>query len=281
MNPLSGIFSEAWAMYRAHAAHLIGIAFVIYLAAAIVTGVLSLIGGFAALLLGIVISLVAGFIVQAALVKSVQDLRDGRADLSIGQTLAAGTEVLAPVAAAGILAGIAIGIGLLIILVPGLFLLTIWAVLIPVVVLERTGALNAFGRSYQLVRHHGLQVFGILVVTWIILFVVKLVLGAVLSALPLALASGLSTVVAGSLVAPFTALIVTLMYYRLVAAPAPGGPGGYPQQPGYPQQGYPQQPGYPQQGGDPQGGGYPPPPPGYPQGGGYPGSEPPPPPPGG
>jgi hypothetical protein len=279
MNPLSGIFGEAWSMYRAHAAHLIGIAFVIYLAAAIVDGILSLVGGFLVVFLGFVISLIAGFVVQAALVKSVQDIRDGRADLSIGQTLQAGTQVLAPVAAAGLLAGIAIGIGFLFLIIPGLILLTIWAVLIPVVVLEQTGALNAFSRSFQLVKRHGLQVFGTLVVTWIILFVSSLILGVLLFALPLVLRNGLATVVSGSLVAPFTALIVTLMYYRLVAVPADG---GYPQQGGYPQGGYPQQGGYPPQGGYPQQGGYPPqgggyPPQGYPPQppGNYPGSEPP------
>ena len=52
----------------------------------------------------------------------------------------------------------------------------------------------------------------------------------------------LSTVVTGSLVAPFIALIVTLVYYRLLAAPSP-------QEPGYPQGPYAQG-GYPPQGGD-------------------------------
>ena len=54
---------------------------------------------------------------------------------------------------AGILAGIAIGIGLLFLLfAPGLFLLTIWAVLAPVIVIERVGAIESFGRSRGLVR---------------------------------------------------------------------------------------------------------------------------------
>ena len=34
MNPLSGILGEAWKLYRAFAAHLLPIAFVIYLVAA-------------------------------------------------------------------------------------------------------------------------------------------------------------------------------------------------------------------------------------------------------
>jgi hypothetical protein len=280
MNPLSGVFGEAWQMYRAHAGHLIGIAFVIYLGAAIVDGLVSLGHGFFVALVGLIISVLAGYLVQAALVKSVQDIRDGRADLSVGETVSAGTAVLLPVTGAAILAGIAIAIGLILIIVPGLFLITIWAVIIPVIVIERTGALGAFGRSYQLVRGHGWHVFGTLVVAWIIQFVVSLVLGALLSSLPLSLRNGVSTVVTGALVAPFIALIVTLVYYRLLAAPTRPEP-GYPQGP-YGQGAYPPPPpgGYPP---PPQGsypppeGNYPPPPPGnYPPP--PPGNYPPPPP---
>jgi hypothetical protein len=222
-------------MYRAHAGHLIGIAFVIYVAAAILDGLVSLAGGVLVSLLGLVITVLAGYLVQAALVKSVQDIRDGRADLSVGETVAAGNAVLLPVAGAAILAGIAIGIGLILIIVPGLYLITIWAVIIPVIVIERSGAISAFGRSYQLVRGHGWHVFGTLVLAWIIQFAVSLVLGVLLSALPLFLRNAVSTVVTGALVAPFIALIVTLVYYRLLAAPAMP-------EPGYPQGNYPPAP---------------------------------------
>jgi hypothetical protein len=280
MNPLSGVFGEAWRMYRAHAGHLIGIAFVIYVGAAIVDGLVSLVGGFFVAILGLIITVLAGYLVQAALVKSVQDIRDGRADLSIGETVSAGTAVLLPVAGAAVLAGIAIGIGLILIIVPGLFLITIWAVIIPVIVIERAGALNSFGRSYQLVRGHGWHVFGTLVLAWIIQFVVSLVLGVLLFALPLFLRNAVSTVVTGALVAPFIALIVTLIYFRLLAAPTmpqdpaypqgPYGQGGVPPQDGYPQGSYPPPPAQGNYPPPPPEGNYPPPPGNYPPSGGAP-----------
>jgi len=131
-------------MYKAHAAHLLAIAFVIYLAAAIVAALLSLAGrGFGALL-GSIVELVAAFLLQAALVKAVQDVRDGRADLSIGATVSAATPYIWPVAAASILAGIAITIGLILVIVPGLYLITIWAVIVPVIVIERSGAATSW-----------------------------------------------------------------------------------------------------------------------------------------
>jgi hypothetical protein len=166
---------------------------------------------------------------------AVQDVRDGRADLSIRETVSAATPYIWSVAAASILAGFAITIGLILIIVPGLWLITIWAVIIPVIVIERSGALASFGRSRQLVRGHGWHVFGTLVLVFIILIVVDLVLGIIFVALPIVLRSGLGTVISGTLVAPFLAVIVTLIYYRLVGTNG-GGPaaqGGYAEGPGY------------------------------------------------
>jgi hypothetical protein len=204
-------------MYKAHAAHLLAIAFVIYVAAAVVAGLLSLAGVFGSLL-GSVVELFAAFLLQATLIKAVQDVRDGRADLSIGGTVSAATPYIWSVAAAAILAGIAITIGLILIIVPGLWLITIWAVIIPVIVIERTGALASFGRSRQLVRGHGWHVFGTLVLVFVILLVVEFILGLIFAALPLVLRSGLGTVISGTLVAPFLAVVVTLIYYRLTGA---------------------------------------------------------------
>jgi ABC-type Co2+ transport system permease subunit len=73
----------------------------------------------------------------------------------------------------------------------------------------------------------------------VILLVVNIVLGLIFRALPHslhALGSGLASVISGTLVAPFIALIVTLIYYRLagdspVTSPPASGEsyGGYQQ----------------------------------------------------
>ena len=226
MNPLSGVLDEAWRMYKAHARHLLAIAFVIYLIAAVIAALLALAGGTIGILLGSLVEIIAAFVLQATLIKAVQDVRDGRADLSIGETVRAATPYIAPVAGASILAGVAIAIGLFLIIVPGLFLITIWAVIVPVIVLERSGALASFGRSQQLVRGHGWHEFGTLVRARVILLVVNVVLGLIFSALPHALSNGLSSIISGTLIAPFLALVVTLVYYRLAGvSQAPAAPG--------------------------------------------------------
>jgi hypothetical protein len=272
MNPLSGVLSEAWQYYRRFAGHLLAIAFVIYVVAAIIAALLGLAGVIGSLL-ALIVELFAGFLLQAALVKSVQDIRDGRADLSVGETVSAATPYIWSVAGASILAGIGIAIGLILIIIPGLWLITIWAVIIPAIVIERSGALASFGRSRQLVRGHGWHVFGTLVLVFIIQLVVDIVLGLIFSGLPRVWGSGLSTIISGTLIAPFIALVVTLIYYRLVAAaaggPGPAGdatagygappPGGYGTQP--PTGGYGTQPPAGGYGTQPPAGGYGTPPP--------------------
>src|ERR1700757_1283704 len=226
MNPLSGVLGEAWQMYKAFARHLLAIAFIIYLAAAVIAALLGLAGGTVGAVLGSLVQIVAAFLLQATLVKAVQDGRDGRADMSIGDPVRAATPYLGAVAGASILAGIAITIGLILIIVPGLYLITIWAVIVPVIVLEQSGVMASFGRSHQLVKGRGWHVFWTLVLTWLILLAVNLVLGLICAALPNALGRGLSSVISGTIVAPFIALVVTLVYYRLSAnAQVPAAPG--------------------------------------------------------
>jgi hypothetical protein len=250
MNPLSGVIGEAWQMYSRHAKHLLAIAFVIYLIAAIISALLGLLGTIG-IYLGLLVSIIALFLLQATLVKAVQDVRDGRADLSISETVNQAKPFIGAVAGASILAGIAIFIGFILIIVPGLILITIWAVIVPVIVIERSGVMASFGRSRELVKGRAWHVFGTLVLTWLILLVFDFFLGLIFAFVPYAIRSGLASVISGTLVAPFIALVVTLMYYRLSSTmvPAGGAPfGGYQQPQGGPYGGYQQQP--------PQGGGY-------------------------
>jgi hypothetical protein len=286
MNPLTGVLSEAWALYQRYAKHFITISFAIYLVVAIITALLSLLGTFGALL-GLLVSVFGMFLLQAALVKAVQDVRDGRVDLDLRATVDAARPFVASVAIASILAAIAIGIGFVLIIVPGLILLTFLSMIVPWIVIGGSGALDSFGRSWRTVRGYAWNVFATLIVVWLILIIGEFVVSLILSALPHALASFFSSVVVGTLVAPLIATVVTLVYFRLTAAHGeqaePGTPpaggfgqgqyGGFPPAPG----GFPPPPPEGGYGPPPGGGGYGPPPGG---GGGYgppPGGFPPPP----
>jgi hypothetical protein len=218
MSPLSGVLSEAWTLYKRHAAHFLLISFVIYLVIAVITALLSLaLGSFGAILGGL-LSLFGAFLLQAALVKAVQDARDGRHDLDLGATVSAALPFVGTVAIASIFASIAIGIGFVLIIVPGLILLTFLSLIVPEIVIGGASAFESFGRSWRTVRGYAWHVFGTYVLVFVIMIVAEFVVGLILLALPYTARNSIADVVVGTLFAPFLAAVVTLVYDRLTAA---------------------------------------------------------------
>ncbi len=230
MSPLTGVLSEAWDLYRRFASHFLLIAFVIYVITAILVALLSL-AGIAGALIGAILGFAATYVVQASLIKAVQDVRDGRVDLDLSETVQAASPYILPVIGAAILAGIGITIGFILLIVPGLILLTFWCLIIPFIVLGGSGVFASFGNSWRTVRGYAWRVFGTYVLVFLILIAFSIVLGLILGLLPVFLRSFVNNVVTGTLIAPFLALVATLIYYRLIAAHGgetyvPTGPAG-------------------------------------------------------
>jgi hypothetical protein len=222
MNPTEGVLSEAWATYKTHWQHLMTIAFVVYAAVALVGLVLhALLDWWAAGLLLALVSLVATFWLQGALVRAIDDIRDGRADLSFSETLNAVRPLLPAILVAGILAVLGIGLGLILLIVPGLYLLTRWILIIPVIVLEGRSAGESFGRSRDLVSGFGWNVFGVIVLTILILIGFRIVLDILLFPLSNVVQSFVTELVVGTVATPFAALAWTLLYFRLHDAKEP------------------------------------------------------------
>jgi hypothetical protein len=215
VSPTSGVLGEAWAMYKAHWRHLMTISFVVYLGVALISLVLVLLLTWLGAILSAIISLVAVFWVQGALVQAVDDIRDGRADLTLGETFERVRPQLPAIIVAGILAGLGIALGLLLLIVPGLVLLTWWVLIIPVIVLERSRAGAAFGRSRELVRGYGWSVFGVIVLTILVVIGFSIVLSLVLIPVSDWLRSFVSNIVSGTVVTPWIALTWTILYHRL------------------------------------------------------------------
>ena len=221
MSPTSGVIGEAWGIYKTHWRHLLTLSFVTYLIVAVIAALLAAVLTWFGVVVGLILTLVAAFWLQAALVKAVEDVRDGRADMSLQETFQAAKPHLGSVIVAGLLAGIAIAIGFVLLIAPGLYLLTIWSVIVPVIVLEGKSAGESFSRSRELVRGYGWSVLGVIVLTVLLLIGVEIVLGLILSPLADWLQGFLSNIVTGTLTAPVFAIVLTLLYFRLKAAKEP------------------------------------------------------------
>jgi hypothetical protein len=228
MSPLTGVLGEAWTLYRRYAAHFLLLSFIIYLVVAVVVAILTGLAGIAGYVLGSILNLFGVFLVQTALVKAVQDVRDGHVDLDLKGTVSAALPYVAPVAFASVLASIGIVIGLAVFIVPGLILLTFWSLIVPWIVIGGAGPLVSFSRSWRTVSGYAWNVFATFVLMFIIMFVVEVFLSLILLPVPITVRSFISDVVAGTLVAPFIAAVVTLVYYRLTTVQETGPYGGRP-----------------------------------------------------
>jgi hypothetical protein len=209
------IIGEAWGLYKTHWRHLLPIAAAFYLVIALATLLLTLLFG----ILGAVVagfgSIVGYFWLAGALTEAVSDIRDGRADLSVQDTFARVWPRVWTLLGAGILAGLGIAHGLVLLIVPGLVLLTWWSLISPAIVLEGKGVMEAFGRSRELVSGYGWSVFTVVILTVLISFAVGIAVSIALAWLPDAGSSFLGGLINGTLTAPFVALAWTLMYFRL------------------------------------------------------------------
>jgi len=229
---VGGTISQIFSTYGAQASVLLPVAFAIFVVVAIVDAILA--GNLVLVPLSFAVTVVAATLYQGMVVGLVRDVQDGRRDSSVQDLIDAAWPVVLPLIGVAILAGIAIGIGILLFVVPGLILLTIWAVIAPVIVVERTGVMDAFGRSRELVRGNGWQVFGVIITVFLIAAVVSVVLSAIGASISDSL--GIQIVfnlIASTLTAPITALAAATLYFRLLAieddaatpeAPAPPPP---------------------------------------------------------
>jgi hypothetical protein len=212
----STIIGRAFAIYRTQVGTLLAGAALIYLAQFVVNLVLPDSLDF----IGSIVSLVLTAFFTGMVVMLVRDLQDGHRDSSLGELFSSVTPVLVPVIVVSILFGIGVAIGFVLIIIPGLILLTIWSVVIPVTVVERPGILAAFGRSRELVRGNGWQVFGTILLVWLIAIVVG-ALGGLLASVFGGVIGALIVAIIGALIAPVIALTAALIYFVLVEGRQP------------------------------------------------------------
>ena len=161
----------------------------------------------------ILLSLVGTALVQGALVETVAKERDRRPQGSITDLYRGAWTRIGALVGVSLLTGVGVGVGLFLLVVPGLILFTRWSLAVPAVMLEGRSPIDAMRRSTQLVKGHGWPIFGIFVT-------VTAAAGLTSLALELLLVHALglwaSLTVASALTTPFAAHALNVVYYRIV-----------------------------------------------------------------
>lgn len=205
------VLSRVWEIYRDQFLVLVGAAALLFAIQLVAYALLSTSAALPLLALSWALSV----LYQGMVVKLVQDLQDGRREHSVIALVRSVEPVFWKLLAVSLLFGIGVGIGFVLLIIPGLVLLVMWAVVAPVTVVERPGVFAAFGRSRELVRGEGWTVFGVFVLVFLIVFGVSLAAGLAAGSLG---AGGRAVVqwAVNSAVAPLTALSAAVLYFALV-----------------------------------------------------------------
>jgi hypothetical protein len=172
-------------------------------------------------LLTLVFAVVGVALLQGALVEVVRGLHeDGNADPSIAEVLQRSAHRCGKLILVSLLVGLGIGVGFLLLIVPGLILAARWALAVPVAMLEDGSATDALRRSREIVQGNKRNVFKIL-------FVVGFLEGV--AGIPFGIAAAgagpfgwwVAMTLGSVLTAPFAAHALTVTYYALVEPARP------------------------------------------------------------
>lgn len=109
------------------------------------------------------IGLFSGQLLAATLIYgTVMELRGMHA--GVGKCIQVGLVRALPVLLTAIVAGLAIGVGFILLIIPGIIIMTILYVAIPVAVVERPGVMASLSRSSDLTRGYRMRIFGLVFV---------------------------------------------------------------------------------------------------------------------
>jgi hypothetical protein len=208
------VINDTFSIYRDNVGVLLLSSIAVFVLVGIISGLLRAGGGVFLSLIGAIVQLAAFALYTGFVVKLVDDVRDGRRDMAVGDLFSSAAPAIGSLILFGILFGLGVGIGLVLVIVPGLILLTFWSVGAPAIVAEGAGAIEAFGRSWGLVRGDGWSVFGALVLVFLIVLVIGIILGVI--ATPISdEATVVASIISNVLTAPIFALAVSVMFFDL------------------------------------------------------------------
>lgn len=162
------------------------------------------------------------YVLAAALTRGTIDDLDGR-KASIGKCLTTGLKYAFPAFIVALVGGVAVLLGLILFVIPGIIMAIAWSMSTPALVIERTGIFGALSRSAQLTRGHRWALLGLMICFVLVMIAILILVGAVGAGVGFAvgephLATQIGSALGGSLGALLGAVMFTTAYAELRGA---------------------------------------------------------------
>ena len=109
--------------------------------------------------IGSCIDSIITLLIQGAMAYATYQVLSGEDEVTIGETVSAAMPHLLPLLGVAILTGIGISIGMMLLIIPGIILMCIWAVSMQACIVEDLGVLDSISRSADLTKYYRLQIF--------------------------------------------------------------------------------------------------------------------------
>jgi hypothetical protein len=223
---IGGVLQRTIDLYTKNLVRLIIVAAIINVPLALVsigTTQLPTVIGLLATPMELALRFVGGAVLAGMLVAAVRDAKAGAAEKTPGELFDTIKPMFGALLLTALFVGILSGIGFVFCILPGLVLMTWWAVATPVVVTEGKSGWTAMARSKELIDPGFLsgQFWPVLLILAII-GIVGFVVGGIIG-IPLAIAGGpagtaISQLIVGTVISPLTAVASVLIYDDLTGS---------------------------------------------------------------
>jgi hypothetical protein len=217
--------SEAWKLYQLLFGRSVLTAAVVFAPIGLFEVATAEVEGTATIAIAVLFAIVLGFLgdllVQGALVEVVRDVHEARPPSPIGALYERTRPRLGALLLGTIVYSVAFGLGLVLLIVPGLLVLSRWSLIVPVIVIEQKSSKEARKRSSALVRGQTGRVLWIVLATLLFMGIATSLIAASLFWIPSVVGGWLAGLIAVSLTTPFGAHVLTVLYYRLTEPERP------------------------------------------------------------
>jgi hypothetical protein len=212
----SAAFEQIFQVYGSQFVTFLLLALIVFVPLAIVQGAVGASGSIGLAFVLVILQIVGTSLYTGATVEAVADMRDGKRDHSVGQLISAAAPFIFPLILAGFVFGITVLFGLVLLIVGFFVFLTWFCLYAPAIVIERQGVFASMTRSRDLVRGNGWRVFGVIVVTAIIVGLI----GAVIQRVAIGADDGfvgtsIGYLLSNLITAPIFAIAVTTLFFML------------------------------------------------------------------